>query len=48
MDRILESFGLDMQADSLAVYLVAQCGVAVTGEAFINGGFGRVFFSCCG
>ena len=47
VDGIFEGLRIDVQADSLAVFIVGQRGVTVAGQAFIGGGFcwcfGRVF-----
>jgi hypothetical protein len=44
VDGILEGFRIDMQANRLAIDLVAERGVAVTGEARIGGGLGGGLF----
>jgi hypothetical protein len=51
VDGIFEPLGIDMQADSLAIYLVAQGGVAVARQALLSRGFRRLlaggWFACC-
>lgn len=47
MDGILESLGVDVQADRLAVYFVTQGSVAMAGEALVNGGFRGICFRSC-
>ena len=44
MNGILESLGVDVQADRLAVYFVTQGSVAMAGEALVNSGFRGIFF----
>src|SRR3954463_4397000 len=48
VDGILERFRIEMQANRLAVDLMAQRGVAMAGEALIGGRLGRFFFSGSG
>ena len=45
VDRIFEGLRIDVQADCLPIYIVSQSGVTVAGEAFIRGGFGRIFLA---
>jgi len=39
VDGIFETLRIDVQTDSLAVFVVGQRGVAVAGQAFIGGWF---------
>ena len=48
VDRVLELLRIDLQADRLAVDFVSESGVAVAGQAFICGGFGRLFLGSRG
>ncbi len=48
VNRIFERLGIDMQADRLAVDVVGEGTVAMTGEALVCGGFGRVFAGSVG
>src|SRR5215468_5006035 len=43
MNGTLERLGVDVKADGFPVHLVRQCCVAVTGEALVSCGFGRIF-----
>lgn len=43
VNRIFESFRIDVQADGLAVLFVGERGVVMAGEAFVCGWFGRLF-----
>lgn len=47
MNRILESFRIDVQADGLAVYLVTQRSVTVAAKALIHCRFREIFFRSC-
>lgn len=47
VDGIFEGLRIDMQADSFAVDFVSQRRVAMTRQALVGRGFGRIFFGRC-